>query len=151
MGGENYVNINGHEYSFSDIELRWNDIRYTGFKAVKYKHSREVGKAEGSRAELYGLTRGTYEGVEGSIIVLRKTYNQLQADMGDGYMEEMFDIDVSYGAKYQDAVTDELRGCTITDEDFDNERGSDASYVELSYIGLQLLPNGVKPIAGMLE
>lgn len=151
MPGENYPNINGHEYSFSDIELRWNGNRYTGFRQLNYKHSREVGKAEGSRPEPYGHTRGIYVGCEGTLIVLRKTYNQMVADMGEGFMEQQFDIDASYGAKFQDPVTDELRGCTLTDEDFNNERGSDAAYVERAFTGLQLLPNGVKPIEGMLE
>ena len=151
MAGESYPTINGHEYSFSSIELRWGDKKYTGFKAIKYKHGRDVGKAEGSPAQPLGNTRGSYKGVDGSISVLRKTFDAMVADMGEGYLEEVFDIQVSFAEKYQDIVTDELRGLQLTDEDFSNERGPDPTMVERTFTGLMLLPNGVKPLRNMLE
>lgn len=149
---ETYPTINGHDYSFSDIEFRWGANRYSGFKAINYRHSRETNQSEGSRPEGYGYPRGSYNGCEGDITFLRETFNQLIADMGDGYMEEVIPLVlVMYAPKGKPIVTDELKGITISEEDFSNERGGDSSYVQVSFKGLLLKPNGVSPIANVLE
>ena len=148
---ESFPTINGYEYSFSSVELRWRDKRYTGFKSINYKHSRDVGFAEGSPTQPLGLTRGSYGGVEGDLELLRKTFNAMVEDMGEGYLEQVFDILVTFAEKGQATCTDELRGITLTEESFDNARGADATTVKRSIKGLMLLPNGVKPLANMLE
>lgn len=143
---EDYPNTTGHEASFSDIELRWRGRPYSGFRNLSYSHSRSAGRAEGSNSAPVGNTRGSYEGCEGSIEVLRKTYNQMIADAGDGYMEIPFDI-TSMAQPYQgDPYTDYLVGCTITNEDFEGEKSPDPLYITVEFEGLHLLPNGVKPM-----
>ena len=130
---ESFPIVNGYEYGFASVELRWRDKRYTGFRSINYKHSRDVGFAEGSPTQPLGLTRGSVE------------------DMGEGYLEEVFDVLVTFAEQGQATCTDELRGVTLTEESFDNARGADATMVKRSLKGLMLLPNGVKPLANMLE
>ncbi|MEM9692608.1 MAG: hypothetical protein AAGA56_08690 [Myxococcota bacterium] len=148
---ESFPNINGYEYSFASIEINVDGRTYTGIKAMNYRHSREVGNAEGSPAELLGFARGSYTGVEGDMMMLRRTHDTLVQDLGPGYFDRMWDAIVSYAEEGLPLVTDELRGCTFTEEDYSNERGADPTMISLSFKGLQLRPNGVAPLRDMID
>lgn len=149
--GEDYSNTEGFEPSFQSIELVWNDKTYTGFKALKYKHGRDRGLAEGSKSEPYGHTRGLYKPPEGSISVLRRTFDTMVTDIGPGYLDAVFEMRVTmdepngYGTK-----TDIIQGVVILDEDMGGERSPDALYVERTWKGLKLLPGGVEPLSDAL-
>ncbi|MEM9693011.1 MAG: hypothetical protein AAGA56_10730 [Myxococcota bacterium] len=148
---ESFPTINGYEYSYASIEIYIAGRVYTGVKAMNYRHSREVGDAEGSPAELLGFSRGSYNGLEGDLVMLRRTRDTMAAELGAGYFDRMWDATVSYAEEGLPLVTDELRGCTFTEEDFSNERGSDPTMVSLSFKGLQLRPNGVAPLRDMID
>ncbi len=72
------------------------------------------------------------------------------AKFGAGFLDAVFPIAVAWAEQGQDLTTDELEGCRITDQDFNNERGPDAATVELTFKGLKLKPNGVEPLANPL-
>jgi hypothetical protein len=148
--GEQYPNADGYEVSFNSIELRWREKTYTGFKALKYKHGKDSGFAEGSPDEPLGHTRGTYKGVEGSIMVLRRTFDAMVADIGPGYLDAVFEIRATM-AEGTDTRTDIIRSVKILEESFGGERGPDPLYVERTFKGLKLLPNGVEPLSVPLQ
>lgn len=148
--GDEFTYIQGHAYSFGDIELRWGVKRYKGFKAINYKHSREVEAALAVPQEPTGWPQGAYVGGEGGITLLRKTLDQMIEDMGDGYMEEIFTMLVTRNAKLQPEKTDRINGATLTEEDFTAERGAGPLYVVRSFKFLSLWPNGFKPMRNMI-
>jgi hypothetical protein len=146
MSGESWPNINGHEISFGDIDFRFNEKRYLGIKGINYNHTVDVEAAEGAPDEPLGWPRGIYKGFEGDITMLRKTADQLRADIGDGYMMAVCNAKVNYQPLNGDAVTDHLNGIRITDEDFKSERGAGANYVTIKIKGPKLKPNGIDPV-----
>lgn len=148
---ESYPTVNGHEYSFARIELRWNDKRYVGFKSIDYDHEVDVEAAVGSATDGLGWPEGEYKGFSGTLAILRRTHVQMLADMGEGYMAKVFDIAVSRAPEGSPVITDDLVRCRLVKEGFKSERGSGADYVEVGIKGLQLRPNGVKPMPNMLD
>ena len=145
------VLLNGNEYGFSDCEISVSGsggqlIRYGGIAELTYKHSRDVEPARGSESYPLGLPRGKYNGVEGSFKILRRFYNQMISDAGDGYMEINFDLSVTCGPKGQPASTDECRTCTVTNEDFSKQDDGESEYVTREFKGLMLIVNGLRPV-----
>ena len=147
---ENYPNTLGHEAGFTNYEFVWNTIRYTGIKSVSYRHTSDFEPAEGTPNQPLGWPEGAYRGGEGAFTMLRKTFDQMTADMGDGYMTQIFDILAHLAPAGGPITTDTMGGCKISEEAFEGERGGDSLYVERSFKFLYLLPNGVKPVANMV-
>ena len=143
---ESYPKINGYHYSYGSIELVVDGRRYVGHRTINYNQAREVGVADGSPSEPLAFTRGHLSAGEGELALLRQTFNAMVSDLGAGWFEKQFDINVTFADKDQPTVTDELRGCVWTDRQHNNEKGPDATVVTLPFRFLKLLDNGVEPV-----
>jgi hypothetical protein len=140
--------INGRRYSFASCRLRIGGREITGFKEISYTHSMERTKVRGVGAQPLGMTRGEYE-AEGSVVLYREDWDELRDALGDGFMESIFDIAVSYADEGQTTKTDELRGCSFASNEKNPSQGTDALEVSLDLDVTYILENGKKPLRNM--
>ena len=105
-----YPMINGLRYSWASVRIQADGNEYVDIKDITYSHTIDRGEVRGSGPQLLGFTRGEYK-AEGSITFLKEGYDALIAAFGDGYLEHVFDIAVSYADEGQPTVTDQLVGC----------------------------------------
>lgn len=140
--------INGNRYDFSSIEANVDGQNYLGFKSINYGHSLEPGEAWGTSAQHLGRTRGQYK-PEASFEMYLEEYSFLIAQLGDGYMESYFDINVHYE---EDGVviTDQLLGFRIKKAEKSHSQGSEPLTVKVDGTIRGLIENGVAPLNGMV-
>jgi hypothetical protein len=137
--------INGNRYSFVDISVTTNgtDQPKGIFKSINYKASKKRGMVQGNQTTPVGRTRGYGEG-SGSFEMLRSEWDDFVVNITNNgeipILDAEFDITVSYSTNDVDTITDTLRGVCIEDLDFNNQQGTDASYVacQLSIMRLAL-------------
>jgi hypothetical protein len=123
--------INGNRYSFASIEATINSRRYKGFTEINYSDSLEVGDVRGASPIALGETDGDYQ-TEGSLTMLRREYDQLVADLGDGYGMARFPITCVYANRGEATVTDRLPAVRITGVENGHSQGNEALTVQLT-------------------
>ena len=140
--------INGYIYDHGDLTVKWGGKQYDDVKELKYSTKREIGKFRGNSPVARGRTRGTID-FEGSIVILRSTFDQIVAERGDGWMEDEFDTTATYGNDGQPLVTDELVGCTVIGVENSSSEGADPNEVTLNLDIKSIKYGGKSPMKGM--
>lgn len=143
--------INGHRYSWSSIEIDLGDLGgiQTGVSAISYQQSLEPSKLRGAGSpQPSGRTRGEYD-AEGSVSLYKEDADNLIALLGNGFMEKVFDITVSYADTGNPVRTDKLFGCRIQTDEQDFSPGGDALEVTFSLNVMKLQRNGFDPLLNM--
>lgn len=140
--------INGRRYSFASVILKINGRQVVGVKEVSYNWKIDRAKVRGTNIQPLGMTRGEYD-CEGSLTFYKEDYDELIANLGDGYGEAVFDIAVSYADVGQPTVTDELRGCSLGGAEKSPSQGTDALEVKCDLSITYILENGRKALRGM--
>ena len=143
-----YPLINGVRYDFSSIVFHINGNIVVGVKEIAYKNSRDRGEVRGTSPQKLGRTRGQYK-CEASSTLFRREYDELITTLGDGYMEIVFPITVSYADDGQPLVTDTIVGCTITEDDHSNSAGTDPTEVKITFDPMYILMKGIAPMRGL--
>jgi len=143
-----YPLINGDRYDFASIVFHINGDVVLGVKEISYKNSRERGEVRGTHPQKLARTRGQYKS-EASATLYRREFDELVQKLGEGYMEIVFPITVSYANDGQPLVTDTIVGCTITEDDHSNSSGTDPTEVKITFDPMYILVNGVAPIKGL--
>ena len=143
-----YPLINGDRYDFASIVFHINGDVVLGVKEISYKNSRERGELRGTSPQKLGRTRGTYK-AEASATLFRREFDELIKKLGDGYMEIVFPITISYANDEQPLVTDTIVGCTINEDDHSNSSGTDPTEVKLTFDPMYILLTGVAPIKNL--
>lgn len=144
--------INGVRYDFSSIELTINGLTYSAVQEISYTHELQPGILRGTRPGKLGRTRGQYD-ANGSLVMYKSDYQQfitlLQATNPlTGYMEKNFLVTVIYEEIGSgELITDVLQGCRIVSEENSHSEGSDALQVTAQLDIMQVIPNGMTPIA----
>lgn len=140
--------INGYVYDHGDLTMKVDGKEIPDVKELKYSTKREIGKFRGTSPIARGRTRGTAD-FEGSMVLLRSTFDQLIEQWGNGWMEKEFDIVATYGNDGQPLVTDTLLGCTIVSDEITSSEGADANEVSIGLDVKGILRNGKAPMKGM--
>jgi len=140
--------INGVRYDFSSIVFHINGDLIIGVKEISYKNTRDRGEVRGTSLQKLGRTRGQYK-AEASATIFRREFDDLVDRLGDGYMEVVFPITVSYADDGQPLVTDTIVGCTITEDEHSNSAGTDATEVKLTFDPMYILIKGRPPFRGL--
>ena len=145
-----YPLINGHRYSFASIEVSVGGRRIVGFREISYRVRREIGEVRGVHPEPLGYTRGeiTYEA---TLVAYAEEAEELVRALGPGYMEQPFDITVTYAEEGQRTVTDQLLGCRITQIERDHSRGTDPLEVRFELKPARIRYWGLDPIRQPLQ
>jgi hypothetical protein len=87
--------INGNYFSWASIEIKVDGNRYLGFKGVTYSQEQDRGAVYGTHSQKLGRTRGQNK-PEGSMEMFKEAFDDLVEKFGDGFMEKVFDVVVSY-------------------------------------------------------
>lgn len=143
-----YPLINGMKHDYSSVEISIDGAKFIGVKEISYKHSLEPGEVRGTRSQLLGRTRGKYS-AEGSMTLYLSEYQDLIAKLaakGIGYLEQDFDVEVSYSGRNTDLVTDRLRGCRIKSADKSHSSGEEALVVKCDLHVMYLLESDKTPL-----
>jgi len=148
-----YPEINGHRFSFASVEAQFNGIPTLGITSINYKPSLSPGKVYGSAPQKIGRTRGK-EDSTCDYEMLRLEHENLIESLvatGLGYGEDAFEIIVQFAElPNSPVVTDTIVGFRITDVDFSNQDGTDASMAKVTGDPMRVLPGGrqiVTPVA----
>lgn len=138
--------INGYAYSWASIELviaRSGDSRRITrlISEVSYGESRDRGMGRGTSGRKSLRTQGDSE-YESSITFFKHEWDALVAEMGDGFMDEEFNLVVSYADKGRPVVTDTIERCLINAPSVDASEGPDPVTVECELDVMDILWNG---------
>jgi hypothetical protein len=143
------VLINGRRHSFASIKMRIRGTERKCIKEINYSDNLDQGEERGTGPEKLGKTRGDYK-AEADCTFFKKEHVKLVAEFGDGFMEEDFDIVVTYVETPGDGVTtDVIVGCNIAGNDAKNSQGTDPSTVACKLNPTWIKWNGKKPLKNM--
>jgi hypothetical protein len=145
-----YPLVNGVFHSFASIELKVDGVIYAAVKAVNYKQSLTPTKVRGAHAEPLGRTRGDLE-ADGDIELYEQQGFQLLSQLGDGYLEKVFSITVTYSENGLDTITDEIVQVRIQEVDKSNAQGTDASSIKFTLNIMKIKLNGLEPLLNPLS
>lgn len=143
------VIINGRRHSFASIEMRIRGKRRRCIKEINYSDTLDQGEERGTGPEKLGKTRGDYK-AEADCTFFKGEHAKLVDEFGDGFMEEDFDVVVTYAARKGDPITtDVVVGCNIAGNDAKNSQGTDATTVACKLNPTWIKWNGKKPLKDM--
>lgn len=139
--------INGRAYDFSSIIIRAKGVAIEdGVSEISYKHSVERGSFFGNSRKRKARTSGKYS-ADGSLKMLRITHDAMVTALGgDGYLDEEFEITVSYADHGQPVITDYLKSVMLNGDDVSASEGNDPVQVSCDLDIDEVWMNGVKPI-----
>jgi hypothetical protein len=118
---------------------------YLGWSAVNYTDSLEPGIVRGLHAQFLGRTRGDYT-CEASLTGYHEEVRELLDQLGDGYLEAIFDISVTYQEGDGPTHTDEIRGCRLQSIANGHTQGTDGLAIDLTLAPTLIIRNGLHPL-----
>jgi len=145
-----YPLINGLYFDWSSVEINIDGDVVVGIKEITYSDTTEPGEVRGTAPNLIGRTRGEYK-VEGSFTMYKPQAQELIAKFGDGWMEKVFVINVSYADDGQDTITDVLTGCRIKKFEDSPKAGNEAAEVKFDLHLMYIKRNDLAPVNHLLE
>jgi hypothetical protein len=139
--------VNGYYHQFASIELDLDGDTVVGFTAIEYSDNIERGDVRGARRQRLGVTRGEYK-ADASLEMYRRDFYELLNRLGDGWMDRVFPIHVTYGEDGQPLVTDELVRCRFKGTENSHQQGNDPLKIKLPLDVDGILYAGKLPFVG---
>lgn len=127
-----YPDINGTRYGFSSITTSFGSTITFGLKDIDYSNGLEPGEVRGTASYKLGRTRGELKS-EASCTMYKLEFLQMIRAMGDGYMEVVQDIYVSYADDGQPTTTDTIVGARIKKHADAPKQGSEPATVKVDF------------------
>jgi hypothetical protein len=121
--------VNGFRFSFASIELNIKGKRIPVFKSINYSTDKTPGEVRGNHAQLVGRTRGDLKDTC-SLELYEEEFADVLAALGNGFMDQAFDIVVSYAEEGQKTITDKIFGCLFQKIDKSHTQGVDGLIVK---------------------
>lgn len=125
------MNINGNEFSWASVKVRFASVEVTDIKSVKYAD--ELDGAEpvyGTGRHPRGRTAGRYKPGDASITFYKSGWRRLLAGLPDGFADVRGTVIVQY-REGSEVVTDVLEDVRIMGADGSAEDGTDPLEVEV--------------------
>ncbi|WP_407540465.1 hypothetical protein Q0M94_03440 [Deinococcus radiomollis] len=141
--------VNGFRYSFASIELNIKAKRIPVFKSINYSSDKAPGEVRGNHAQLVGRTRGDLKDTC-SLELYEEEFNDVIVALGNGFMDQTFDIVVSYAEEGQKTITDKIFGCIFSKVDKSHTQGVDGLIVKIDLHVMRIDLNGKTPLKKML-
>ena len=138
--------INGRRHGFSSISLKFklgdgnNVPMYV--RSINYSRTRNRGLVRANHPDPIAKTLGENE-YSGDLEIYEAELRLLLSQIGPGYGDAIFDVQVSYGEDGFDIVTDELKGCTLDNIDMSNSQGPDPLVRKIDLKPLKVIMGGV--------
>ena len=138
--------INDREYDWSSIEVRTDGgpplVKIT---AISYEWTVERALVEGAGRKPLGMTKGRFKPGNGSITFHRSEYDQLASTAG--WCDTVRTIVVQYADDVLGTSTETVKGVRFGGGKGGAEQGTDPLTVEVPFMFVDLLINGVSPIS----
>jgi hypothetical protein len=151
-----YPLINGFAYDYSSIEIDLGEAGiFTGIKEISYSQSVEPGIVRGTSAQKLARTRGEHD-AEGSIVFYTREFIEFITSLtgGDenvGYMDQSFNITLTYSNPQVPLTTVRLIGVRIKSEEGGGSQGTDPLEVSCDLDIMRIETNGLSPLSNMLR
>lgn len=150
-----YPTVNGVTYEYSSLEINLapqsgGSAIYVGVKDISYKLDLKPTKVYGTSAQPLSRTRGSLD-LSGAITLYKSEADAFIAQLGDGYLEAVFDIVVNYNEAGKDIITDRVTGCRITSPDNSHSQGADALVVKFDLDVMMIYLSDKNPLNQMLK
>ena len=144
-----FPTINGNRVSWSSIETTVNNKIFREFKDLSFKGALEPGETPSTTAQPGGRTRGKYK-PSASFTMLAAEYDELIASLGQGYMEEEFDV-IAHIQDTDEAPLREIKvhRARIKSDDESYSDGTDALMVKVELSVMMITKNGLSPIKNL--
>ena len=136
------MNINGNEFSWASVKVRFASVEVTDIKSVKYAD--ELDGAEpvyGTGRHPRGRTAGRYKPGDASITFYKSGWRRLLAGLPNGFADVRGTVIVQY-REGSEVVTDVLEDVRIMGADGSAEDGTDPLEVEVKLSILRIKHNG---------
>lgn len=140
--------IQGKAYDHASAEFTIASQLRTALKECKWTEKRDVGKQFGNQVHKRARTRGQYDPT-GKLTLYQEDGEKLIRDLGDGWMEAVFDITVTYRLDGHPMNTVVLHDCTITNHEGGSAEGTEANESNFELDIMWVEHNGIKPVKGM--
>lgn len=146
-----YPMVNGHRMSFSSINLAIDGTETIGFRSVTYNDSQDPGEVRGAHAQIIGRTLGDYT-CEASLELYSEELDEFLRAFGDGYMERVFDVIVTYSEEDGGpTVTDTIHACRIRAVNRNHTQGTDPLSATIDLHPMWITRSGVNPLRRQLQ
>jgi hypothetical protein len=142
--------INGKAYSHASCEISILGKPRLFVKELKYTDSLEPGEVRGTSAQLLARTRGDYK-AESSITFWRGGAEEVREDLGDGWMEQEFDVIVTMQEDGLSTIVDTIAKCRAKKSETGSSQGSDANEESWDLHPMYILKNGWNPIYNLVK
>lgn len=127
-----FPSINGLRHDWSSVEPKVNGQILQGIKSINYSMTREVSYVRGISPDPIGQTRGTNDYTCDAEVYLAE-WNLLLSQLGDGWGDKFFQIQVSYAENGFDQITDLLVGCRLTGVEASQSQSGDPLVRKLTF------------------
>lgn len=141
--------VQGKAYDHATAEFSIASQLRTAVKECKWTEKRDVGKVFGNQPNKLARTRGQYDPT-GKLTLYQEEGERLISELGDGWMEAVFDITVTYGMDGHPLQKVVLHDCTITSAEGGSAEGTEANESAFELDVMWVEHNGKKPMKGML-
>lgn len=119
-----FPEINGLRHDWSSIELKANSQLFMGIKSIDYEWTREVALVRGFSPDPLGQTRGTNT-FGCSIELYLAEWNLFLSQLGNGFGDTFFSIQISFAENGFDQITDQVLGSRLVGIAASMSQGSD--------------------------
>lgn len=140
--------INGaYDHSNEEIVLIFangQEHKVTTCSSINYSNGRTSGSIGGNQVGPVAITNGSAE-PSWSMEIAKHEFNQIVAKMGNGYLNQQFEIVVSYKPSGSlPRATDEIRDCQLDDDGHSSATG-DPAMVSIGGPATGAYYNGIDP------
>jgi hypothetical protein len=138
--------INGLRHDWSSVEPKINGQILQGIKSINYTSARDAGYVRGISPDPIGQTRGTNTFTADCEVYLAE-WNLLLNQLGDGWGDSFFNIQVSYAEIGFDQITDLLIGCRLIGVDASQSQSADPLSRKLTFLPTKIYYQGFDDLA----
>lgn len=146
INGISYPLTTGSAFSYASIELNMNGQTFTAFEDISYGRKRTREFIRGAHPDPLGKTIGENEYNASVTLEILEWYFFLE-QLGSGYGDYFFDINVTYNSPQLGVVQDNVIGCTIDEVTAALKRGPSPLHKKIDLRPLKVLEDGLDDCA----
>lgn len=145
---------NGVVWSFGHVTMVIAGLEFTGgFKSIKRSRKRNREMVYSNHPDPVGKTLGQNEYQCSAEVYLewwRATIETIEANLGEGYGDQPFEIQIAYNANGFQPIVDVVQNCTFDTTDADDGVGTTALARVIEFNPTKILFNGLDDCADPL-
>lgn len=144
-----YPLINGLRHDWSSVEAKLNGQIFVGIRSINYSISIDAAYVRGTSPDPFAQTRGTNDYTCDCEVYLAE-WNQFISQLGDGWSDQFFNIQVSYAEESLDQITDLISGCRLVGVEVSQSQSADPLMRKLTFKPLKIYYQGFENLTDPL-